>query len=218
MPYSMNQVRECLWCETPIEGRADKQFCSSSCKAYYNRENAGQLPVEPPQPKMPARLPRPNPMLATARPPLDDESGEDEYGDTETEDFDVQYQRLEKERLDREKAAELHKCYSNLVDEFLRDEGICYDEAALNDFINDLDEAAITYRQHPGLLKSEHPAHTRIADLYLMTDYLRGLRKAMQEADKAADSFFGRSEPEPTCLEISKKHRKRLRTNLLGEK
>ena len=214
MSYYTNQARECLWCKTSIEGRADKQFCSSSCKAHYNRENARQPPVEPPRPTASTRPTRPTPVLPTLRPLPDDE---DDYDDTETEDLSVQHQRLEKVQVDYERIKELHECYANLVDEFLRDEGVCYDETALDEFIDDLDGAASTYRQHPGLRKPGHPAHARIADLYLMGDYLREMRKEMQEAEEAANSFFGQAEPELVCLEISKKHRKRLRMNLLGE-
>jgi hypothetical protein len=29
-------TRKCKMCKTPLEGRADKVFCSANCKAYYH--------------------------------------------------------------------------------------------------------------------------------------------------------------------------------------
>ena len=36
----MDQARKCLYCGEPIIGRADKRFCSDSCRnAYHNERN-----------------------------------------------------------------------------------------------------------------------------------------------------------------------------------
>jgi len=216
MSYNhLSQARECLWCEASIEGRADKQFCSSSCKAHYNRENSKQPFIEPSRPAGPAaRLTaKPPSLIVRPQPVPDDESEEDEEDDNE--DWTTKYQREVQERRDQEKTKDLHSLYMELADEFLRDEGNAYDWEPLDDFITELDTAVGKYRHHPGLRSSIHPAHSRLADLYLMSEYLRDLRKAMEEAEDEATPFFGKSEI--VCLKLSKKHRKRLRANLLGE-
>ena len=221
MPYNpANEARECLWCETPIEGRADKQFCSSSCKAHYNRENPKPPSVEPSQLMPASRLSAEPFAMVQPLPILNEEDDEDEEEDS-IEDWTarlrVESQKQHDKQREQEKARKLHSRYTLLVDEFLREEDTYFTLSALDDFINDMNQAAGDYRQHPGLPIPTHQAHTRLADLYLMGDYLRGLRTAVAEAEAAATSFFGKSEPEQFSLALSKKHRKRLRANLLGE-
>lgn len=213
-----NQARECLWCDTQIEGRADKQFCSSSCKAHYNRENPKQPPVEPSRTTVPARLTAGPPALVARPQPLPDDESDEEDDDEVVEDWTTKFRREAQEKRDREKAEELHDLYTELAEEFLREDGSAFAWEPLEEFIAELDAAAGEYRHHPGLRIPTHPAKARLADLYLMGDYLREVRKVMEEAEDEAKSFFGKSEPDIVCLELSKKHRKRLRENLLGDK
>ena len=82
--------------------------------------------------------------------------------------------------------------------------------------MNELDEVINDYNTHPGLRLAHHPSHNRIKDLYLMHDYMRELGDLMTEAEEATKFIFGPSTPETVYLELSKKHRNRLRKNLLG--
>lgn len=219
MPYNpANEVRECLWCETPIEGRADKQFCSSSCKARYNRENANEPPQEPIRAVATARpLAAPLYPLPTSSEYIPDEDENDEDESDDTEDWATKFAREAQEKRDHEKAKELHNRYTALAEEFLREEDTYFSLKPLDDLIDEMNQATGDYRQHPGLLTPTHPAHARLADHYLMGDYLRGLRQAVAAADAAAHSIFGKSKPDEFCMALSKKHRKRLRANLLGK-
>ena len=201
MKYAQeHQPRECFQCEAPISGRSDKQFCDSACKARYNRENEKAQPTAATQPPPYPEFKQPSPSLQRVPLAVAAYDEEDEYG-----------LQLEIERQSKE----LHKAYSKLVNSFLKEEGYAFDSNWLDDFIEELDEAAVEYRQHPGLQTPSHPAHNRLADLYMIRDYLRELREQVEDADEAM-SFFGRPEPDTICLEISKKRRKRLRGSMLG--
>lgn len=203
MKYSQEQQsRECLQCETPISGRTDKQFCDSACKARYNRENEKAQPaaLSHPQPNSSYNIKQPPAPLQCV--PL----AVAEYDEDDEDDLQLEIERQSKP---------LHQAYTKLVNSFLKEEGYAFDSDWLDEFIEELDEAAGKYRQHPGLQTSSHPAHSRLADLYLIRDYLRELREQVRDADKAM-SFFGKPEPDTVCIEISKKRRKRLRENMLG--
>lgn len=201
MKYSQEQPRECLQCETPISGRADKQFCDSACKARYNRENEQAQPASTPQPTPSHGFTETSSTLQ--RVPL-----AVAYDENEEDEDELQ---LEIERQSKD----LHRVYTKLVDSFLKEVGYAFDSNWLDDFIEELDEAAVEYRQHPSLQNPSHPSHSRLADLYLIRDYLRELREQVEDADEAM-SFFGRAEPDTVCIDISKKRRKRLRENMLG--
>ncbi|WP_375418297.1 DUF2116 family Zn-ribbon domain-containing protein [uncultured Hymenobacter sp.] len=203
---SDDQERECLWCGTPIEGRADKQFCSSACKARYNRENAKELTVESAASASPPKV-----TLAPSRPAYSiTESEEDETLDS---DWTSKSERRAHEQQEKETSKKLHKKYTGLVAKFLQEEGEFFDLESVETFIEKLDEASDEYRQNPSLRTGGHPAHARLADLYLMRDHLREMRDEMEDA---TPSFFGMGEPENICLELSKKQRKQLRANMLG--
>ena len=204
------QNRECLWCETPIEGRTDKQFCSSACKARHNRDNPKNEPAER---YLPAVATRPAVSATSIRYV---EPVEEDEAETEDENWEVAYEREQQAKRDKEEASRLHRIYAQQATQFLKQEGLTYSWRSLDDSGEELDEAADKYRQHPGLPDPDHPAHRRLADLYLMRDILRTIGEAMAEAEEAATSFFGKSRPEPVLLHLTKKHRKRLRENLLG--
>lgn len=201
MKYSQEtQPRECLQCEVPISGRADKEFCGSACKARYNRENEKAQPAATPQPTPSHDFKPPPPSLQ--RVPLAVAA----YYEDDEDDLQLEIERQSKD---------LHRAYMKLVNSFLKEEGHAFDSNWLDDFIEELDEAAVEYRQHPGIQTASHPARNRLADLYMIRDYLRELREEVEDADEAM-SFFGRPEPDTICLEISKKRRKRLRESMLG--
>ena len=200
MKYSQEQPRECLQCEAPISGRADKHFCDSACKARYNRENEKEEPAAVPQPALSYNFKQPPAPLQ--RVPLAVAA----YEEDDEDDLQLEIERQSKD---------LHQIYTKLVNSFLKEIGNAFDSNWLDDFIEELDEAAVEYRQHPGLQTPSHPAHNRLADLYLIRDYLRELREEVEDANEAM-SFFGRAEPDTVSIEISKKRRKRLRENMLG--
>ena len=192
--------RACLQCGASIEGRADKQFCDSSCKARYNRENA-QKASNPILKRVYLKLPEQEEPVSIQRLPLAQKHGQDE---------DV----FKQAELGRQ-AEHLHKAYTKHVIALLKEDGYEVDSEWLDEFIGGLDDTSTEYRQHPSLQDPSHPAHSRLADLYLMRDYLRELRERIENADEEV-SFFGRAESDTVCIEISKKRRKRLRENMLG--
>ena len=202
MKYPQEQPRECLQCDTPISGRADKQFCDSACKARYNRENEKAQPAAVHQPQPIPSYNFKQPPAPLQRVPLTVAA----YYEDDEDDLKLEIEH---------QSEDLHRAYMKLVNSFLKEDGYEFDSNWLDDFIEKLDEAAVDYRQHPGLRTPSHPAHNRLADLYLIRDYLRELRKQVEDADEAV-SFFGRAEPDTVCIEISKKRRKRLRENMLG--
>ena len=200
--FQEDQQRECLQCEAPISGRADKQFCDSTCKARYNREKEKIQPVAITQPQLAPSHNFKQPPAPLQRVPLAVAA----YEEDDEDDLQLEIERQSKD---------LHRAYTKLVNSFLKEVGYAFDSNWLDDFIEELDEAAVEYRQHPGLQTPSHPAHNRLADLYMIRDYLRELREDVEDADEAM-SFFGRPEPDTICLEISKKRKNRLRENMLG--
>lgn len=218
MTYQI-ESRECLWCEAPIQGRADKQFCSSACKARYHREHQSENFTESisttsrtglVQLTSPAYLTRDQ-----AEPLAHHTSGEDEA--SQAKEWVPTYESLQLIQYSRGKAEQLHALHTRLVTRFLREEDRVFGWKALEHFLDELNKALEEYREHPGLRLAQHPARNRMKDLYRMQDYLRELGEAMKEAKKETNFFFGRVERRYIRLVISKKHRKKFRENLLGE-
>ena len=139
------QNRECLWCETPIEGRTDKQFCSSACKARHNRDNPKNEPAER---YLPAVATRPAVSATSIRYV---EPVEEDEAETEDENWEVAYEREQQAKRDKEEASRLHRIYAQQATQFLKQEGLTYSWRSLDDSGEELDEAADKYRQHPGL-------------------------------------------------------------------
>ena len=112
MPYQ-TQERECLNCGDPIEGRADKQFCNSACKARYNREQHETALAT-------VSLVRPATSLPLTQRQTDPiEPNED---DEENDSLEA-YEQEQLEVRNRQKAQQLHNLHTRIVGQFLKQEG-----------------------------------------------------------------------------------------------
>jgi hypothetical protein len=211
--------RECPQCGDEVVGRADKVFCSPSCKSLHFREHGGPAPAVPlagPVRWQPVPMPVP--------PAEEDDDGEGELDIAAVVQQALNRDKEEQQRGDRARrqqeaeeegqarAVALHGLYCQDVDDFLQEEGPALKKADLQVFLADLDDDVAQYRGHPHLGALGYPAAGRLALLHWMRD---SLRRCLEEVtDNAAGVWLGN--PAPVYLELRKKDRARLRDSLLG--
>jgi hypothetical protein len=203
--------RECLQCGEEISGRADKIFCSPSCKSVHFRAQQTERPAAP----VPAARPLPLPLPELPEPVPEEALTADEFSRLVAEEVREVIRNREDNSLaglrQEEKKDELKqrskliiklfKLYRKLVAKFLDVEGIEFEyEEEISDLLNELDEAAALYRAHPLLKMPGHPAGQRLENIYFMQDKVRKVE--INDLD---------------CFSLTKKERKQLREALLGD-
>jgi hypothetical protein len=179
--------RECPQCGDEVVGRADKVFCSPSCKSLHFRAQPASTGVAPT-----ARAGRSGPAPAPVSPLAGTEPAE-ELAEEELEELDVDavvkewFAKRDEERLaglkrEEEEAAQakrakllrkLFDLHSQLVADFLEWDGAVLEYEEVTDLRNELKDAAARYRAHPLLDQVGHPAAERLATLYLMWDKVK---------------------------------------------
>ena len=199
-------TRACLWCQSTIAGRADKRFCTNSCKAHYRRASA----------QSPSSLTVQDGLsdyLSTAIPAKGHLWGQhqNEYDD---EKWDAILEQAESVQA---KQDPLHVMYAQVIGDFLRKEEKGGSFYMVEKRIAQTVKTIRHYLQHPGLLTSDSIAHRRLFDLYLVYDYLQDLRTGIVETVSEGRRPDG-SVPcaEDTFLCIEDRHRRNLLINLLG--
>lgn len=85
--------------------------------------------------------------------------------------------------------------------------------ANVNKFILEVEQRTQAYLQHPDLLAGSQLAHRRLADLYLVLDYVRNLRQErLQEAGEQDQAEY-----QVQLWSIELKHKDTMWNNLLAD-
>ena len=202
MNYNFYQIRQCLWCEAPITGRADKKFCCSSCKAHYSRA----ITAEPVTGTIPKRLD--DYIIALTK-----KGHIWNMTDSEDEKWTA---ILALARESQAQNDQFHFAYATVVEQFLREEEIGRPFAAIDQQLEAVLEAIEHYLAHPGLRNRGHIAHRRLFNLYLVHDYLLEQREGMEEVVKEYKADVSSPNPEDVSLYIGDRSRRNLWANLIG--
>jgi hypothetical protein len=171
MYTSSLQTRKCLFCAQPLSGRADKKFCTGSCKAHYSRatsQPAATLFTSPP-PTIPSDELE---ELLETKAPWDVLTGVNLEGKKY-----LGYYRAVRSYQDGNDP--LHYLYADVVEEFIS-ELFIIDDRTLEEhdsFTQKVAEATYKYARHPNLQLPNHIAHRRLFSLYLVHDYLHETRR-----------------------------------------
>jgi hypothetical protein len=197
--------RKCLRCATPIQGRAGKRFCSSACKASFNRTTTinTQSTTATITPKVPVASQPVFPLASK---------------ETSSNDWQVRCVRAEEALNYQQEELSFHHAYTRLVGWFLRYTGGSTTLEGLDDMIQQVEEVAQAYQQHPSLRIKGHLAHRRLSDLYLVRDYMKLLRERRLAGE--AHLIGPPWQPLDTvqlAWGLQEKHRSMMWDNLLAE-
>ena len=162
MSFSSVSNRTCWQCQAPIEGRADKKFCTSSCKASYSRSAAHAesvvVPVAANRPPSASRPPQPEGIDWQAR-------------CEQAEQALQQYQQQAAQ--DRQAAVPFDQEYTRLGHLLSQQTNSQWTVSLLHDVLRQLQAGITFYQQHPGLTDPMHVAHRRLQDLQQVIAYLQ---------------------------------------------
>jgi hypothetical protein len=213
-------LRYCAYCEEPFEGRADKVYCSSSCKSKDFRrqqaEAAGQQPDEfRPRTQAAAGLQKPYQIVPLSSGQDEDEDEFDEEDDEANEapasrlslreqvDQAIQRGVEQHERgVERQALAQLPQQYAACIERVLAADAELLTGRALDRLSELVQQTSAAYqRLAPG---RDRPAFlaTHLQDLYRVEETL-------QEASAEWDE-----ERAPVELRLKKKFRAQLRAAL----
>ena len=210
--FMRNTNRNCIQCEGPIEGRANKKFCSNACRAQHFRDNPTEMADTTTQVKLPIlhkSTLQPNlPFIGKASlMSLADEEDDD------TEDDYVRRARERKEKEAIEAGIKLDVRYKKMINECLKADGTYFnddDDDELQTWLDEIDELIANYHCHPGLHLSSSYTHQCLEDLYWMRDKFN--RLLVKWVEQPSSWRYG---VEPVYFEMSAKRKKLLRAHLL---
>jgi hypothetical protein len=135
----------------PIQGRADKKFCNSSCKANYGRTTISTLPVASTSPAEHTATDTPVVLQAEKVEVLND--------------WQERCELAEKLLDESQQSFLLHQGYAGVISWFLRFDGYTHTITALDNAIQVAAYHIQAYQQHPSLRIAGHVAHFRFTDL-----------------------------------------------------
>jgi predicted nucleic acid-binding Zn ribbon protein len=163
MNQKLPSVRTCLWCPTPIQGRADKKFCSNACKANYSRTTSSTVPLASTSCD----------ALTTAVPLVVPQTEQQE----EIGHWQLRCERAEELLRESHQSFLLHQAYADTVSWFLRFEGCINTITALSNSIQIAADNIQLYQQHPSLRVPGHITHFRFADFVFAHERMRQVRE-----------------------------------------
>jgi hypothetical protein len=173
MSFSTIPNRTCWQCQAPIQGRADKKFCTSACKASYSREAAHSESVV-----VPVAANRPQ---SASRPPQ-----------LEVIDWQARCEQAEQALQHyQQQAAQYHQAVMPFDQEYTRLGHLLSQHTnsqwtvfLLQDVLRQLQDGITFYQQHPGLTDPTHVAHRRLQDMKQVSTYLQQNATALLERKK----------------------------------
>lgn len=205
--------RECLQCGEYFEGRANKKFCTTACRAQHFRENQEGLSQDEEPQLGPSRQEITEHVIRPAsnyKPPVRFyEPDEDDEGNP-GESWQQSLNRQQESRQKVKEIADIHQRYCQLVTGCLKTDGDALNDEELQTWVEDLDGLSDDYRKHPHLRLSANVVHERLEDVYWLRDRFRRL---LDEWHEQSDSWFRSAEP--VCFELPSKRRALLRAHLL---
>jgi hypothetical protein len=152
------------WCQTPLQGRSDKKFCSPNCRSQVQRHGVPDGPID-----WPAHLAAAEKRAQALQHQLDQHA----QAQQAARPFDERYDQL-----------------LGLVGLLAR---AIEDEQALANHLGFVDEQLGKYQQHPGLVTGQAPARQRLlilqqvrADLADQVQHVATLRHLKQSWQQPA--------------------------------
>ncbi len=204
MSHNQPQLRECLWCDTPLYGRTDQKFCSNSCKAHHSRA----LTLPPTSTSTKCVIP----TYEAGDLPDEVHIWSEESEEEEDNKWDL---ILEQARHSQQATDSFHITYAQVIEGFLHQEQFDCTFTELDRRIKQAEDAIAQYLQHPGLRTIGHLAHKRLFSLYLVHDLLMSLLQHKTEYEPEA-RLLDISEREIIQIEVSDYERNMLFLGLLG--
>lgn len=209
------QERECPQCGEPVEGRANKIFCSAACRAQNFRDTQDETANgnQAMKPNEVAVLPSVQNWAPEQAAPAPDGNhaavlnwlAENQRSET------IRQENMKLQRI-AAVCESLHSKYSSAITGCLKAEGSMLDKWALENRIGELEQLSTVYRTHPKLRQSGSRNSERLDDIYWLYDTLRALLDQLK------------NQPGPTYLAaksillvFTPKERARLRANLLPD-
>lgn len=161
--------RTCLWCHTPfLEGRADKKFCKSACKANYSRTVLATDAPRAAPPSRPATPSRPQSISLvdwqTRCEKAEHILQTQEQAAQAALPFDQEYARLEQ-----------------LIGQYLSSS---YSAGMLSYLLLQVEKVLEQYQRHPALSNPLHAAQYRLSHLYMARQSLQAEHRDLFTRDK----------------------------------
>lgn len=148
--FSPLTPRFCAWCQTPLQGRSDKKFCTDTCRSQVQRHGVPAPPTDWPA------------QLAAAEARVQELQGQ-----------------LDQHAQAQQAARPFDDAYDNLVRLVGLFAQALDDEQRLADSQAFLDQQLRYYAQHPGLVTGEAPAHQRLLILQQVRDVLADRQRSV---------------------------------------
>lgn len=211
-------MRTCPQCGDLVEGRADKVFCSASCKSRHFRENPSSDELTPaPAIAGLATAPRPAAPRGHQVEELENDEKFDFHGQLAQGiagimDERKQAERAEEARTVQRQAAKLDKLYEKCARRLLDAHGQVLTENELRDFVQEMDEAYDDYREHPHIEERGHAAGVRMLIFGSMRNYLAELLQELEAMP--ARGLFGGLKNREIGVDLAKKYRRQVRESL----
>lgn len=180
----MLNPRHCRNCGDLVAGRANKVFCSETCKGQHFRTNAE------PQARAAAR-----PVAVAVALPVGPPEEEEEITQESIAGLvDEVYAKYRADEVQKVQAArdDLHGQYAAVVRQFLKMDGRPVDLGGLSRFLNTVEDVNKAYAIHPEAGSPDTPPAAR---LELLEDMLAELRDLLDEAQHPPRSFWSLAKP-----------------------
>ena len=197
-------ARTCLWCTTPIQGRADKKFCNSSCKANYGRTTISTLPVASTSPIEPTATDTPVVLQVEKAEVINN--------------WRERCEHAEKLLHESQQSFLLHQGYAGVVNWFLRFDGYTHTIIGLDSAIQVAASNIQAYQQHPSLRIAGHIAHFRFTDLVFIHERMNQVRERRLAGEQQLMGGLPWSGPNDITMiwNLDAEKRKNLLENLLA--
>ena len=213
-------TRFCAYCQDPFAGRADKLYCSSSCKSKDFRHQQAEAAFEPDEEEAEQEAPRrassgpyvpvarresfPQPQGRRAPAPADEELEPDDADDEDEELDEAEFQQLELRRhLNKQALKRLPQQYGACIEKVLAAHEQCVSNKQLRALRTSISETLHAYKCQAdhGRLPATFIQH--VTDLYRVQELLKEAWQAHSENYKPVDFY------------VKKKLRVHLRTSLI---
>ena len=201
----------CIICNTPLHGRADKTTCSDACRVRLHRLRQNESFQQPSKGHeelqtghyAPLDLPwlKQQPITSTERDYQNRWDAQEDEEDEEDQEDIAEQKRLNEAAL----AEEMHGHYEKVIDFFLQKENKHLETHRLRRMLRFTTDAYEAYKLHPYLSQPDSIAQKRMQDL-------RKIIVLIQEThQKSKGKLFGNT----SRYELTEKWRRKLQERML---